>query len=42
MHIGDRLIAARKTLERVESPDYLQQLAGTLGAEPVEKYVGAS
>jgi hypothetical protein len=36
--IGDRLTAARKTLEAVESPDYLKKLSGTLGAEPIENY----
>ena len=39
LSIGDRLIAARKTLERVESPEYPKQLAGTLGAEPVDSYL---
>jgi hypothetical protein len=38
MGIADRLTRARKTLEQVESPAYLQQLAGTLGAEPIENY----
>jgi hypothetical protein len=38
MGIADRLTRARKTLEEVESPAYLQQLAGTLGAEPIENY----
>jgi len=37
--IGERLAQARKTLEAVEAPDYLKKLAGTLGAEPVEKYL---
>jgi hypothetical protein len=36
--IADRLTRARKTLELVESPEYLQKLAGTLGAEPIENY----
>jgi hypothetical protein len=40
MGIGDRLVRARKTLEEIESPAYLQKLAGTLGAEPVENYLG--
>jgi len=39
--IAERLTAARKTLEIVESPNYLKQLAGTLGAEPIENYAGA-
>jgi hypothetical protein len=38
MGIADRLTRARKLLEQVESPAYLQQLAGTLGAEPIENY----
>ena len=37
--IADRLTRARKTLEDVESPDYLRQLSGTLGAEPMEGYL---
>jgi hypothetical protein len=36
---AERLVQARKTLGAVESPDYLKQLAGTLGAEPVESYL---
>jgi hypothetical protein len=42
LHIPHRLTRARKTLETVESPDYLQKLAGTIGAEPVENYVKVS
>ncbi len=38
MDIASRLTQARKTLEQVESPDYLRQLVGTLGAEPIENY----
>jgi phosphoenolpyruvate carboxykinase (diphosphate) len=38
LHIPHRLTRARKTLETVESPEYLQKLAGTLGAEPIEAY----
>jgi hypothetical protein len=41
MNITARLAAARKQLEQVESPDYLKQLAGTIGAEPVENYCKA-
>jgi hypothetical protein len=37
--IASRLARARKTLEEVESPDYLKKLSGTLGAEPVESYL---
>ena len=37
--IADRLTQARKTLEEVESPDYVKQLSGTLGAEPIEAYL---
>lgn len=39
LSIADRLSKARKTLEGVESPDYLKKLTGTLGAEPVENYL---
>jgi hypothetical protein len=37
--IAERLTQARKTLEAVESADYLKKLVGTLGAEPVENYL---
>jgi hypothetical protein len=37
--IADRLSRARKTLEQVESPAYLETLHGTLGAEPIENYL---
>jgi len=37
--IGDRLSRARKKVAEVESPEYLQRLSGTLGAEPVESYL---
>jgi hypothetical protein len=40
MDIASRLTRARKTLEEVESPDYLRKLSGTLGAEPIESYAG--
>ena len=33
--IGDRLRAAQKRLERVQSPEYLQGLVGTIGADPL-------
>jgi hypothetical protein len=39
MGIAHRLTCARKTLEQVESPEYLKQLAGTLGAEPIQNYL---
>ena len=39
LRIAERLTAARKTLEEVESPDYLKKLAGTIGAEPIEAYL---
>jgi hypothetical protein len=42
MSIASRLTRARKTLEQVESAEYLKQLAGTLGAEPVENYSSAA
>lgn len=38
MHISERLTRARKTLEQVETPEYLKKLAGTLGAEPIGDY----
>ena len=38
LHIAERLTAARKMLEVVESADYPQKLTGTLGAEPMENY----
>ena len=38
LSVGERLALARKTLEEVESPDYLKKLSGTLGAEPIETY----
>jgi hypothetical protein len=39
MNIAVRLAAAQKTLAAVESLEYLKQLTGTLGAEPVENYI---
>jgi hypothetical protein len=40
MGVADRLTRARKTLEEVESPAYLKNLSGTLGAEPIDSYLG--
>jgi hypothetical protein len=40
LKINERLIRVRQTLEEVESTDYLEQLSGTLGAEPIEAYLG--
>jgi len=37
--IAGRMARARKTLEEVESPSYLERLRGTLGAEPIENYL---
>ena len=37
--IRDRLAPARLAAKRVESPEYLEQLRGTLGAEPIERYL---
>jgi hypothetical protein len=37
--IASRLESARKTLEQVESPAYVESLRGTLGAEPIEAYL---
>jgi phosphoenolpyruvate carboxykinase (diphosphate) len=39
LDISGRLAAARKTLAEVESPEFLKNLSGTLGAEPVENYL---
>ncbi len=39
--IAGRLAIARKTLEQVESPAYLESLRGTIGAEPIEPYLHA-
>lgn len=39
--IGARLERARKTLSEVDAAEYLQKLAGTLGAEPIESYLAA-
>src|SRR5258706_12867716 len=41
LDIAGRLARARKTLETVESADYLKKLSGTLGAEPVGNYLAA-
>lgn len=37
--ISARLARARQTLQEVEAPAYLTELGGTLGAEPIEKYL---
>jgi hypothetical protein len=37
--IADRLARVRKTLEEIESPAYLKNLSGTLGAEPIDAYL---
>jgi phosphoenolpyruvate carboxykinase (diphosphate) len=37
--IANKLTRARKNLEQVESPAYLETLRGTLGAEPIEAYL---
>jgi hypothetical protein len=37
--IADRLSHAKKSLEQVKSPAYLEILRGTLGAEPIESYM---
>jgi hypothetical protein len=39
LHIAERLTAARKMLEAVEAPDFLNSLSGTLGAEPITAYL---
>jgi hypothetical protein len=38
--ITARLEHARKALQQAESPEYPASLSGTLGAEPIEKFVG--
>lgn len=38
LNIAHRLARARRMLERVESPAYLGELGGTLGAEPIDHY----
>jgi hypothetical protein len=40
--IPGRLIIARKNLEQVESPAYLQSLRGTIGAEPIEAFLNGT
>jgi hypothetical protein len=40
LNIGDRIVRVRKKLEAVEAADYQQKLSGTLGAEPIEAYLG--
>ena len=42
LDINNRLKRARKTLEEVESLAYLGKLSGTLGAEPIEAYLGTN
>jgi hypothetical protein len=37
--IAGKLARVRKTLEQIEAPSHLQNLAGTLGAEPICRYV---
>ena len=37
--IADRLSRAKKTLDQVGLPAYLETLRGTLGAEPIENYL---
>ena len=37
--VAGRLAGARKMLERVGSPAYLEFLRGTIGAEPIEGYL---
>jgi len=38
--LAQRLEQARKTLTEVEQPGYCQSLVGTIGAEPIEAYIG--
>jgi len=39
--IPERLLRARQQLERVDAPDYVHALSGTLGAEPIDAYLQA-
>lgn len=39
MGVADRLTRARNILATVESPEYLEQLRGTIGAEPIGNYL---
>jgi hypothetical protein len=39
LSIAERLKRARKTLEEVESPNYLEKLRGTSGVEPIEAFL---
>ena len=39
LDIASRLTSARKTLGEVEAAAYVEQLAGTLGAEPIASYL---
>ena len=38
LNIAERLQQARDTLERVQTPEHLESLLGTIGAEPLEKF----
>ena len=38
LDIAGRLNRSRQTLEKVEAPAYVEQLRGTLGAEPLENW----
>ncbi|HUB86994.1 MAG TPA: hypothetical protein VMB22_03815, partial [Verrucomicrobiae bacterium] len=40
LKISERLVHARKKLEKVESPEYLKKLFGMLGAEPIAAKAG--
>ena len=39
LNVADRLKCARKTLQEIESADYLEKLRGTAGVEPVEAFL---
>jgi hypothetical protein len=41
LNIPGRLTHARKTLDHVDSAAYLEELRGTIGAEPIEAYIAA-
>jgi hypothetical protein len=41
LEIAERLVRAREMLERVSEPEYLEALAGTIGADPVHRAASA-
>ena len=39
LNIAHRLARARKALEKADSPTYLEEMRGTIGAEPIDRYL---